>query len=54
MDKDIQIALLNEELNDFIESMKYQFGENYMENPDAAARIEFIKNKIAILEKEES
>lgn len=49
-DKEVQILLLKEELEDFIESMKYQYGDNYMDYSEVKARIEVIENMIKILE----
>ncbi|MCY6369984.1 hypothetical protein [Clostridium ganghwense] len=48
--KEIKIALLKEELNEFKESMKYQYGENYMDYPEVTARIEVIENMIKAVE----
>ncbi|PRR77772.1 hypothetical protein CLLI_21600 [Clostridium liquoris] len=54
MDKNIQIALLKEELEDLKESFKYQFGDRYMDFPEVRARLEVITNMIAFYEKEDN
>ncbi|KOA18570.1 hypothetical protein CLHOM_34720 [Clostridium homopropionicum DSM 5847] len=46
---EIKILLMEEELVEFKECMKYQYGENYMENPEVVARIEVMENMIKIL-----
>ncbi|WP_169735808.1 hypothetical protein [Clostridium lundense] len=52
MNKNIQIALLKEELKDLQESFKYQFGDRYMDFPEVQARLSVITNMIAFYEKE--
>lgn len=47
--KEIKAALLKEELKEFKESMKYQYGENYMDYPEVTARIEVLENMIKSL-----
>ncbi|MCY6959246.1 hypothetical protein [Clostridium brassicae] len=46
---EVKIALIKEELNEFKESMKYQYGDNYMDYPEVTARIEVLENMIKIL-----
>jgi len=46
--KEIKILLMEEELVEFKECMKYQYGENYMD-PEVVARIEVMENMIKIL-----
>ncbi|MEA4826885.1 hypothetical protein [Clostridium sp. JNZ J1-5] len=53
VDKEIKILLLKEELNEFIECMKYQYGENYKEYSEVAARIEVIENMIKIVSQQD-
>lgn len=53
VDKEIKILLLKEELNEFIESMKYQYGENYKGYPEVTARIEVIENMIKIVSQQD-
>lgn len=47
--KEVNIALLKEELEEFKESMKYQYGNKYMDYPEVKARIEVIENMIKII-----
>lgn len=49
---EIKILLMEEELVEFKECMKYQYGENYMENPEVVARIEVMENMIKILKEQ--
>lgn len=51
--KEIKAALLKEELKDFKESMKYQYGENYMDYSEVTARIEVLENMIKSLTQSE-
>lgn len=48
-DKEIRIALLKEQIEELKESMEYQYGEDYMDNPDVKARIEVLENMIKII-----
>lgn len=49
---EIKILLMEEELVEFKECMKYQYGENYMENLEVVARIEVMENMIKILKEQ--
>lgn len=51
--KEIKAALIKEELKEFKESMKYQYGENYMDYPEVTARIEVLENMIKSLTQSE-
>ncbi|AEB77019.1 hypothetical protein [Clostridium botulinum] len=51
-DRETRILLKQEELNEFLESMKYQYGDNYMEYEEVKARVEFMKNVIKLLKEE--
>lgn len=51
-DNEVKIVLLKEELKDFKESMKYQYGEDFMDYPEVIARIEVIENMIKVLSNE--
>ncbi|MCY6485013.1 hypothetical protein OW763_11725 [Clostridium aestuarii] len=46
---EIKVALLKEELAEFKESMKYQYGENYLDYEEVRARIEVLENMIKFL-----
>lgn len=48
-DNEVKTALLKEELKEFKESMKCQYGENYMDYPEVTARIEVYENMIKVL-----
>ncbi|WP_164509009.1 hypothetical protein [Clostridium rectalis] len=50
--KDIQIALLKEELQELNESFKYQFGDKYLDYPEVQARLKVITDMISFYEKE--
>lgn len=41
---------MKEELDEFLKSMEYQYGDNYMEYEEVKARVEFTENVIKLLE----
>lgn len=51
-DRETMILLKEEELKEFLESMKYQYGENYMDYEEVRARVEFMENVIKLLREE--
>ncbi|WP_141640077.1 hypothetical protein [Clostridium novyi] len=50
--RETRILLKQEELKEFLESMKYQYGDNYMEYEEVKARVEFMENVIKLLKEE--
>jgi hypothetical protein len=48
VDKEVKIALLKEEIEEFKKCMEYQYGESYMNYPEVIARIEYLENMIKI------
>ena len=47
--RETMILLKEEELKEFLESMKYQYGENYMDYEEVRGRVEFMENVIKLL-----
>ncbi|MPN32742.1 hypothetical protein SDC9_180222 [bioreactor metagenome] len=51
--KEIRIALLKEEIEEFKKSMEYQYGESYMDYSEVTARIKVMEDMIQIISDQE-